>query len=132
MGSLLNCGCRYDGSFMQMNSDSPMPFLGLQLSVRNENRSLKEPDQVRSFNSQPGAATALAVYPDFASNDAHSHLLHEVVNEPATQVSVSRNTGLVPASSSSEFRGRVRYSFTASQTVPDVSADEVTLRVNSF
>lgn len=27
-------GCKYDGSTMQMNSDSPSPFFGLQLSVK--------------------------------------------------------------------------------------------------
>lgn len=30
---LLTAGCKYDGSFMQMNSDTPAPFLGLQWSV---------------------------------------------------------------------------------------------------
>lgn len=27
------CGCRYDGAFMQMDSNSPFPFLGFQLAV---------------------------------------------------------------------------------------------------
>ena len=27
------CGCRYDGAFMQMDSNAPFPFLGFQLAV---------------------------------------------------------------------------------------------------
>lgn len=30
-------GCRYDGSFLQMDSNSSAPFLGLQLSVDSRN-----------------------------------------------------------------------------------------------
>ncbi len=38
-------GCKYDGSFLQMNSDAPMPFLGLQLSVKNEGTEYRKSDR---------------------------------------------------------------------------------------
>ncbi len=31
-------GCRYDGAFMQMDSNAPFPFLGFQLAVDNGTR----------------------------------------------------------------------------------------------
>ena len=33
-------GCKYDGSFMQMNSDSGSPFFGLQLAVKQDSRDV--------------------------------------------------------------------------------------------
>ena len=36
-------GCRYDGSFMQMDSNAPFPFFGLQLSVDSGSRTPRHP-----------------------------------------------------------------------------------------
>jgi hypothetical protein len=47
---LVTSGCKYDGSFFQMSSDSPAPFFGLQLSVRHDrsdNDFLKRRDLIR-------------------------------------------------------------------------------------
>lgn len=64
---LLLSGCKYDGSVMQMNSDSPMPFFGLQLSVGNDRQprnnarpQVPVPQQLAATETQSAADSVAA------------------------------------------------------------------------
>ena len=54
---LTTAGCRYDGSFMQMDSNAPFPFFGLQLSVDSGSRPAA-PRQQHREQSIPLSLTA--------------------------------------------------------------------------
>ncbi|MFM7166480.1 MAG: hypothetical protein ACKPJJ_00195 [Planctomycetaceae bacterium] len=54
---LTTAGCRYDGSFMQMDSNAPFPFFGLQLSVDSGSRPTA-PRQQHREQSIPLSLTA--------------------------------------------------------------------------
>ncbi len=54
---LTTAGCRYDGSFMQMDSNAPFPFFGLQLSVDSGSRP-NAPRQKHREQPMPLSLTA--------------------------------------------------------------------------
>ena len=144
--TLQSVGCKYDGSFLNMSSDSPMPFLGLQLSVQNQPTSPKQicnqsvssrpmPDQIpkspTSTNAEsPGnryvLSSALRTDPSGIPT----------VERPAGISIVNAGTGqnakLVPVSSVSEFHGRVRYSLSDADSGNAIDANEVQLRLSGF
>jgi hypothetical protein len=67
---LVTCGCKYDGSFFQMSSDSPAPFFGLQLSVRNDRSDhdfLHRRDLIRPVRSSSGWRRYPATLPEIGS-----------------------------------------------------------------
>jgi|GEM_PF-3978608 len=47
---LTTVGCRYDGSFLQMDSNAPFPFFGLQLSVDSGSRPTHRPQSRELHN----------------------------------------------------------------------------------
>ena len=75
-------GCRYDRSFMQMDSNSGIPFLGLQLAVDSGSRprdpaELKKSDENSAFNL------------NFDSQNGH-HSLFESDSDDDTRPGTSR------------------------------------------
>jgi hypothetical protein len=134
-------GCKYSGSFFQMSSDSPLPFFGLQLSVQNDTPGRHPADRPLTgaepvLESDPTARVMVANV-DGAGGRAG------VVPEDAERLPGTAGSGnerpssplganLVPTSSLTEFRGRVRHSLRRSQNSADLTATEVNDRLNGF
>ena len=133
VSTLLLAGCRYDGSFMQMNSDAGAPFFGLQLSVRNDRSPQPSSPGVIQDSSSSAAETAIVSdRPEGITDDPAANDVALVVIDPAETAPGRFASGLVPTSARSEFRSRVRRTLDAGDTSPWISADEVQLRINEF
>lgn len=120
-------GCKYDGSMLQMNSDSPSPFLGLQWSVRNE-----VPRHAES------GKTVRLVRADYARAERGLDNTNETVELAAPLIAknpsqdVVRPAGLVPTSDSQRTTGRVRYSLERGSDPAANLADEMSNRLRQF
>lgn len=70
--SVFATGCRYDGSFLQMDSNSSAPFLGLQLSVdsRNSQKTLWQAAQNASDTTHRFELPTSLVPLDSGADDA--------------------------------------------------------------
>ena len=64
---LATTGCRYDGSFMQMDSNAGFPFFGLQLSVDSGSRPTQQPTHTYHLTPPPTSSRS--------HSDNHNHSL---------------------------------------------------------
>lgn len=120
-------GCKYDGSMLQMNSDSPSPFLGLQWSVKNEPKASKQPDlPVRLVRADYAKTDEI-----MAGSDESVELTAPLI--PAKTMSNSgRPANFVPTSDTQRTTGRVRYSLERASDPNTNLADEMSLRLRQF
>ncbi|MEZ6039312.1 MAG: hypothetical protein R3C20_02325 [Planctomycetaceae bacterium] len=120
-----NAGCKYDGSFLQMNSDSPTPFMGFQLSVRNE--------RSQHTNSTDSRVVSLPVQSDHSPRSQPFPFSNGMLDSPGPTILRSASAGsLVPVSVVSEYRSHVRFSIPSDSDSGVSKADEVQLRLNGF
>jgi len=86
------CGCRYDGAFMQMDSNSSFPFMGFQLAVDSGTR----PSMPASENRTAADAVNLRLETDTETTTPGPRLMSPP-GSPGSQinhlpVSLSRTT----------------------------------------
>ncbi|MBL8817629.1 MAG: hypothetical protein JNL58_16505 [Planctomyces sp.] len=129
ISAVFSCGCQYDGSTLQMNSDSPAPFLGLQWSVRNEKPATKTPDvPVKLVRADYGSIADASRSPE-TELTLEQPLLPE---EPLSNRNRFQNH-LTPTSDQSKTVTRVRYSLERTAPAADANlADELTARLRRF
>lgn len=127
--SMICTGCKYDGSTLQMNSDSPSPFLGLQWSVKNDQPKPKRPDVPMRLVSANYARA------DYARADEklvpEDRISTELIPDSVPRESV-RPSNLVPTSDSQRATGRVRYSLERTSDSSANLADEMSIRLRQF
>lgn len=125
----LSAGCQYDGSTLQMNSDSPSPFLGLQWSVRNDKPRGKPADVPVKLVRADYGRIAETPRPPETNLDNEEPLLPDYA--PAHQIRQQNN--LTPTSDQSKSANRVRYSLERTAPASDSNlADELTARLRRF
>lgn len=151
--SMICTGCKYDGSTLQMNSDSPSPFLGLQWSVKNNQPKPKRPDvPMRLVRADYARADDSRVdekpvsdqdsvdltAPLIADNRVPDNTLvpedrtsNELIPDSPRRES-GRPSNLVPTSDSQRATGRVRYSLERTSDSSANLADEMSIRLRQF
>lgn len=120
-------GCKYDGSMLQMNSDSPSPFLGLQWSVKNESKASTQPDLPVRLVRADYAKTDETLTGATDSVELSMPLIPE-----KTSPQSSRPANFVPTSDTQRTTGRVRYSLERTSDPNTNLADEMSLRLRQF
>ena len=148
---LTACGCRYDGTSMQMNSDSGAPFFGLQLSVRADHES-RSPERAPAPGGRRGEFhrvidTAHSRTEGIAAAGTHDILQSAETGAAATSaasgVTDLSRTGspasppvggagqLVLTSATSEYRSHIRCSI-APSGLRNGRTEEISTRLNGF
>ena len=148
---LAACGCRYDGTSMQLNSDSGAPFFGLQLSVRADHES-RVPERAQApvgrrgefprvidTGHSPTEGIAAAANHDFRqvaeSDSAVKSAPFEATDLSLTEESSGPQIGgagqLVLTSATSEYRSQVRCSI-APSGLRNRRTEEISTRLNGF
>lgn len=154
---LTACGCRYDGTSMQMNSDSGAPFFGLQLSVRADHES-REPEHARTpagrhgnlprvigtgrtlVRRSLGKGIAAAGTGDIlqaagsgsSAKSASTGVTGRIVTGSPAAHLASGAGQLVLTSAASEQRSPVRYSIAVSGHEKNTRTEEISTRLNGF
>jgi len=119
---LMVTGCEYDRSFLRMNSDSGVPFLGLQLLVDSDASRHAEndpaiPNDLRKLTSRSARAETSS---DIILTSAPTPIDDTFV--PAN--STSEKTALVPTSDASPQLPRVRLAIPDEQESSTISTQD--------
>ena len=120
-------GCKYDRSFMNMDSNSGSPFFGLQLAVDTGSRP-PEPEQ-RADESAPSATSRRQIgeTPDHAGpgTDPRSPVL-------LTRTTSNRPHNFESTSEPREFNSNLRYTLQTPVTDQTLRAQAIDLRRSAF
>lgn len=128
-------GCKYDGAMMQMNSDSPSPFFGLQLSVKAD-----QPKGLSSFRRRFGALKEERLSLREYGSGGVSAVLHPDQLSAANRSTAVRRHDDLPYSAKESLKttlqskvqqqGSVEYS--ADDDVEIFTAEQIQIRLNQF
>lgn len=120
-------GCKYDRSFMNMDSNSGSPFFGLQLAVDSGSRPPVNSNRSKNDKPHPQAGRRYPVIPDVGRSAAESHppiLL--------TRTASSKPDGFERTSDARELKTNIRYSLQAPTTDKSLQAQSIDLRLSAF
>lgn len=120
-------GCRYDRSFMNMDSNSGSPFFGLQLAVDSGSRP--------SVNSQPAGDADRPTTPFRRYPALPDHSESAASSQPPVLLTRSATTkfgGFERTSDAGELKTNVRYSLQAPTTDKSVQTQTIDLRLSAF
>ena len=119
-------GCKYDRSFLNMDSNSSSPFFGLQWAVDSGSRSPQGKTGTRTDQALPSRRRYPAI-PDH--NDPASKSDVPVL---LTDFNAKARNGFEPTSELRDLNTNVRYSLQAPVTDASRNAQSVDLRLSAF
>ena len=120
-------GCKYDRSFMNMDSNSGSPFFGLQLAVDSGSRA---PLNSRSAGDIDRPTPPFQRYPAIPE-----HSKSAAGSQPPVMLTRSAATkfgGFESTSDARELKTNVRYSLQAPTTDESLQAQSIDLRLSAF
>lgn len=120
-------GCKYDRSFMNMDSNSGSPFFGLQLAVDTGTRPPVNRQPARDGNQQTSPRRRYPPIPDHRDSASGSQASVLLTRTAATKLS-----GFERTSDARELRTNVRYSLQAPATEKTLQTQAIDLRLSAF
>ena len=120
-------GCKYDRSFMNMDSNSGSPFFGLQLAVDSGSRSPVIGERPRDGERPTLSGRRNPAIPDLSESAAMAHppiLL--------TRSATAKPNGFERTSDARELRTNVRYSLQAPTTDRSLQTQAIDFRLSAF
>jgi hypothetical protein len=120
-------GCKYDRSFMNMDSNSGSPFFGLQLAVDSGSRPPLADERTEDIDR--------AVSPRNNSQVIPGHSEPESGDQPPmlfTRTATAQRNGFESTSELREWNSDVRYSLQAPVTDESLHAQTIDLRLSAF
>ncbi|MBC7968450.1 MAG: hypothetical protein H7Z17_21300 [Fuerstia sp.] len=120
------CGCKYDGSFMNMDSNSGSPFFGLQLAVDSGSRPPVKSQRAGDNNHPISSPRRYPAIPDHSESASASQ---------AVLLARSADTkprGFERTSDARELTTNVRYSLQAPTTDKSLQTQAIDLRLSAF
>ncbi len=120
-------GCKYDRSFMNMDSNSGSPFFGLQLAVDSGSRA---PMNSRSAADVDRPTSPFQRYPAIPE-----HSKSAVGSQPPvmlTRLATTKFGGFESTSDARELKTHVRYSLQAPTTDKSLQTQTIDLRLSAF
>lgn len=119
-------GCKYDRSFMNIDSNSGSPFFGLQLAVDSGSRPPGPDEHTEDIDR--------AVSPRNNSQVIPRHREPESADQPLlfTRAATAQRNGFESTSELREWNSDVRYSLQAPVTDESLHAQTIDLRLSAF
>jgi len=118
-------GCKYDRSFMNMDSNSGSPFFGLQLAVDSGSRPPVDSKRSRNEDRHPQPDHHYPAIPDRSESAAKS-------NPPVLLTRSAKPNGFERTSDVRELKTNVRYSLQAPTTDKSLQSQAIDLRLSAF
>ena len=121
-------GCRYDGSFMNMDSNSGSPFFGLQLAVDSGTRPPVKNQPARDDHRPTSSPRRYPSIPD------HSESASVSASQPVllTRSAATKPRSFERTSDARELTTNVRYSLQAPITDQSLQTQAIDLRLSAF
>lgn len=120
-------GCKYDRSFMNMDSNSGSPFFGLQLAVDSGSRPPVNTERSKSDDRHPRAGNHHPAIPDLGESAAKSH-----PSILLTRSATAKPHGFERTSDARELKTNVRYSLQTPTTDKSRQTQSIDLRLSAF
>ncbi|MEJ7592394.1 MAG: hypothetical protein WKF77_12655 [Planctomycetaceae bacterium] len=120
-------GCKYDRSFMNMDSNSGSPFFGLQLAVDTGTRPPVNRQPGRDDDRPTSSHRRYPAIPDHSDSASGSQTSVLLTRSAATKLS-----GFERTSDARELKTNVRYSLQAPTTDESLQVHSIDLRLSAF
>jgi len=120
-------GCKYDRSFMNMDSNSGAPFFGLQLAVDSGSRPPVIGGRPMDGDRPTLSGRRYSPIPDLSESAAESQPTILLTRSAATQPN-----GFERTSDARELKTNVRYSLQAPTTDRSLQTQAIDLRLSAF
>lgn len=120
-------GCKYDRSFMNMDSNSGSPFFGLQLAVDSGSRPPVNTERSKDDDRLPLTGRRYPAIPDPSESSVRSYppvLL--------TRSATTKPNGFERTSDARELNTNIRYSLQAPTTNKSLKTRAIDLRLSAF
>lgn len=120
-------GCKYDRSFMNMDSNSGSPFFGLQLAVDTGTRPPVNRQPARDDDQPTSSHRRYPPIPDHRDSASGAQVPVLLTRSAATKLS-----GFERTSDARELTTNVRYSLQAPPTEKSLQTQAIDLRLSAF
>ena len=120
-------GCKYDRSFMNMDSNSGSPFFGLQLAVDSGSRPSASSAHARDSDRPTLSGQRFPAIPDLGEPAAKSHPPILLTRSAAT-----KPNGFERTSDARELKTNIRYSLQAPTIDKSLQTQAIDLRLSAF
>lgn len=127
---LSQAGCKYNGSFMNMDSNSGSPFFGLQLAVDSGSRPPTPGDAGKLIRKNRDR-----LLPPGQSPGLKDRALSDSSTEPPflfTRSAALKRIGIETTSESRELTTNVRYSLQSPTSDASLRTESIDLRLSAF
>ena len=120
-------GCKYDRSFMNMDSNSGSPFFGLQLAVDSGSRPPGSGERAVNMDRTVSPRDRYQVIPHHSEPESETrpHMLY-------TRTASSQRNGFESTSELREWSSDVRYSLQTPATDESLHTQTIDLRLSAF
>lgn len=120
-------GCKYDRSFMNLDSNSGSPFFGLQLAVDSGSRPPGPGEHTENIDRAVSPRSRSQVIPDHSEPESETrpHMLF-------TRTATAQRNGFESTSELREWSSDVRYSLQTPVTDESLHTQTIDLRLSAF